>query len=126
MANSKIIVELEELSSKLPSLIAQHSALVDSISAKMDELKNAGLIYASSHMREGKYFYLVYPVKTGEKRKREYIGTDKAKIEAAQSAIERAKKFEVLAAQLKQHEAQLGERRRVLKYLVDDLNKALR
>jgi hypothetical protein len=126
MSNNKIIVELEELSNKLPSLIVQHSARIDDISAQMDELHKAGLIYASTHWREGKYFYLVYPVKAGEKRRRDYIGTDKEKIEAAQAAIERGKTFNAFAAQLKQYEALLSESRRVLKYLVDDMTRPLR
>lgn len=126
MANNKIIAELEELSSKLPSLIAQHSMRVDDISAQMDELKKAGLIYASTHWREGKYFYLVYPVKAGDKRRRDYIGTDKGKIDTAQAAIERAKAYDALAAKLQRYEALLSESRRVLKYLIDDMARSLR
>jgi hypothetical protein len=126
MAKNKIIAELEELSNKLPHLIEQHSARVNNIALQMDELSKAGLIYASTHWREGKYFYLVYPVKAGEKRRRDYIGTDKEKIEAAQASIERAKSFDVLALQLKRYGALLSESRRVLKHLVDDMSRPLR
>ncbi len=126
MTKNKIIKELEDLSAKLPALIEAHSARVEDITAQMAALDKAGLIYASTHWREGKYFYLVYPVKAGDKRRRDYIGTDKAKIEAAELAIARAKEFDQLAAQLKRYESYLHDSRRVLKNLVDDMGRQLR
>lgn len=121
MAQNEIIKELDELSGKLPSLIAAHAVRVADLAAQMAKLKAAGLIYASFHWREGKYFYLVYPVKAGDKRKRDYIGTDKEKIKAAQAAMARAKAYDALAVQLGQYEGFLMDSRRVLKHLVTTL-----
>ena len=61
--------------SKLPELIESLSNQCREIHARMHELKRAGLIYAKPHYRQGKYLYLIYPMKDGERR-REYIGAD--------------------------------------------------
>lgn len=71
----------------------------------MDTLKKAGLIYANEHWRkdsEGqpKYFYLLYPQKQGEQRRRDYIGCDQERIESARRGIERAAEYDQLAAKL--------------------------
>ncbi|HCF5252947.1 TPA: hypothetical protein NIG42_004824 [Pseudomonas aeruginosa] len=62
-------------------------------------------MYASEHWRkdandEPKYFYLLYPQKHGEPRRRDYIGCDAAKIAEARAGIARAKEYDELAARL--------------------------
>lgn len=126
MAKGKIIGELIDLSEKLPTLIQKHSAQLDDIQRQMAELKEAGLIYASTHMREGKYFYLVYPVKSGDKRRRDYIGTDKTKIDEALASIARGKAYDALASQLNQYEEYLADKCRVLKQLTESMSRHLR
>lgn len=126
MAKNKIIKELQTMGDKLPALIEAHSVRIDELAEQMAELDKAGLIYAAPHWREGKYFYLVYPVKSGDKRRRDYIGTDTQKIEDAQAAIARGKAYDVLAAQHKRYEGFLIDTRRVLKVLVDDMTRQLK
>ncbi len=80
--------QLERFASAAPETLAklrQHRAgLVKAIKA----LERAGLVDARPHYREGKYLYLVYPQRDGE-RKREYIGAEPAKVKAAFARIDR-------------------------------------
>ncbi len=59
--------------SKLPELIESLARKYREILTRMHELKRAGLIYAKPYYRQGKYLYLIYPMKDGQRR-REYIG----------------------------------------------------
>ncbi|EFR2202963.1 hypothetical protein UNR30_004664 [Salmonella enterica] len=97
--------ELMKLAGELPALIEGLEADIAAVSARMAELKKAGLVYASEHWRkdandEPKYFYLLYPQKHGEPRRRDYIGCDAAKIAEARAGIARAKEYDELAARL--------------------------
>ena len=97
--------ELMKLAGELPALIEGLEADIAAVSARMAELKKAGLVYASEHWRkdandEPKYFYLLYPQKNGEPRRRDYIGCDTAKIAEARAGIARAKEYDELAARL--------------------------
>jgi hypothetical protein len=97
--------ELVKMAGELPALIEVLEADIVAIVERMAELQADGLIYATEHWRkdanqEPKYFYLLYPQKQGEPRKREYIGCDAVRIAEARAGIGRAKEFDALAARL--------------------------
>lgn len=97
--------EIMQQAADLPKLIQALEQEIKEVASRMAELEKAGLIYASEHWRkdsEGqpKYFYLLYPQKQGEARRREYVGCDQAKIEDARAGITRAKEFDELARKL--------------------------
>lgn len=97
--------ELFKMAGELPTLIEVLEADIVAIVERMAELQADGLIYATEHWRkdanqEPKYFYLLYPQKQGEPRKREYIGCDAARIAEARAGIGRAKEFDILAGRL--------------------------
>ncbi|MBE0436925.1 MAG: hypothetical protein IBX56_14105 [Methylomicrobium sp.] len=102
--------ELFKMAGELPALIEVLEievleADIVAIVERMAELQADGLIYATEHWRkdanqEPKYFYLLYPQKQGEPRKRVYIGCDAARIAEARAGIGRAKEFDILAGRL--------------------------
>ncbi len=100
------IAELVELAGQLPALIAGHEAALAQARARLAELKTAGLIYATSHWREGKYLYLIYPQRDG-RRTRKYIGSDPKRIADAQAGIQRAAEFDRLSAEVRAIESRL-------------------
>jgi len=96
--------ELMKLAGKLPALIEALEAEITEVAERMATLKKAGLVYATEHWRkdandEPKYFYLLYPQKPGEPRRRDYVGCDPEKIEEARAGIERGKEYDALEAQ---------------------------
>ncbi len=121
MEAAKILKSLKASSGLLPDLIERSAGDVKSLDDQMKALKRAGLIYASPHWREGKYFYLIHPT-TAEGRKREYVGTDPKRIEQAMAAIERAKQYDELRQQFDQRARELGRIERELQYLVSALD----
>ena len=97
--------ELILLAGELPALIQKMEIDMDAMAIRMAGLKDAGLVYASEHWRkdnegEPRYFYLIYPQKQGEQRRREYVGCDQRKIEQARAGIARAKEYDVLSGSL--------------------------
>lgn len=97
--------ELILLAGELPALIQKMELDMDAVAIRMAGLKDAGLVYASEHWRkdnegEPRYFYLIYPQKQGEQRRREYVGCDQRKIEQARAGIARAKEYDVLSGSL--------------------------
>jgi hypothetical protein len=107
-ATNKHTAELVKLASDIPTSIEALEAEITQVAASMDVLKRAGLIYATEHWRKGakgadkgkeKYFYLLYPHKNGEPRRRDYVGCDAVKIEEARAGIERASQYDRLATQ---------------------------
>lgn len=66
-------------------------------------------IYATPHMRAGKYLYLIYPTNKDGSRVREYIGADKNRIKEALIKVENAKHYDRLAAQNQRTESELSE-----------------
>ena len=74
-------------------------------------LEQQGATQATEHWREGKYLYLLHPTRDG-KRKREYIGRDPAKVQAAQDRVDRYKKAE-------QHRTETDRLERQLQLLID-------
>lgn len=111
----KKIVGLSKQAGSLPPLIQTLENQLSAFDKELQALKKAGLIYASEHWRkdgqgEAKYFYLLYPSKVGEKRRREYVGCDAESIQKARDGIERARKFD-----------QLTEQRTRLLYRIDEI-----
>ena len=102
---------------RLPELIESLSNQCREIHARMHELKSAGLIYAKPHYRQGKYLYLIYPMKDGERR-REYIGADPEKIESALQAINRVHEYEALSSKLARTEGCLSQGQLQLNQLI--------
>lgn len=117
-----IASECAKLAESLPELIAGLEDARKATADSMAALKRAGLIYAKTHMRQGKYLYLIYPMQDGE-RKREYVGTDAKKIEETHAAIERAKEYDALKAQLERIEQRLYTCRLHIREAVNALRK---
>jgi hypothetical protein len=96
-ALAEIAKQIEQIDSRLAS-----------IANEMANLKAAGLIYAGEHLRDGKYFYLIYPSQNGAPRKREYVGIDPERITEARAGIARAKLYESLKRDQERLEARLN------------------
>lgn len=99
--------EIFKLADGLAAKIAELEASIQAIDTHMAELQAAGLIYATEHWRKDgsgkpKFMYLLYPSRAGEKRRRDYIGSDDAKVAQARAGMERAKEFDRLANQQRQ------------------------
>ena len=114
-------VELVKLAADVPSLIDALEGQIAEVVERMAALKKAGLIYATEHWRKDgdgqpKYFYLLYPQKNGEPRRRDYVGCDAERIEEARAGIVRANEYDKLAAQ---HAAFTSRVRRVAEALHD-------
>jgi intergrase/recombinase len=106
MAKTKETEELSIITGGLPEMIDALESKIMEIISCMDKLNNAGLIYATVHWRKDtkgdpKYFYLLHPQKSGEKRRRQYVGRDAVKIEAAQAGIQRAQEYAELSNSLR-------------------------
>lgn len=93
--------------SRIPRLIESLAGTYRKTVSRMNELRRAGLIHAKPHYRQGKYLYLIYPMKDGERR-REYIGADPGKIEKALEAVNRVHEYEVLSHELARVEGALS------------------
>jgi hypothetical protein len=103
------IESLSAVAASLPGCIGKLDALRAEIAGKMDALKERGLIYATEHMKDGKYLVLLYPIQRGEPRRREYVGKEPQKMQEAREAMQRARDYDVLAAQAKCLDAVLYE-----------------
>ena len=106
---------------RVPELIESLSRKYREILVRMHELERAGLIYAKPHYRQGKYLYLIYPMKDGERR-REYIGADPEKIESALQAINRVHEYEALSSKLARTEGCLSQGQSQLDQLIRTLS----
>lgn len=102
-----VVSELEALAGEMPALIAAQKAALQVNERQMTALEDAGLIYANEYWRDGKYLYLIYPTETDGKRKREYIGCDPERIQAARDGIKRAKDYDRLSADTRRIESLL-------------------
>ncbi len=107
--------------SKLPELVESLSRKYREILTRIHELKRAGLFYAKPHYRQGKYLYLIYPMKDGERR-REYIGADPEKKKVALQAINRVHEYEALSNKLARTEGCLSQGQLQLNQLVRTLS----
>lgn len=107
--------ELAKDAGALPALIAKLDAALAALADRMAALKRAGLIYAAEHWREGRYLYLIFPMKDGQRPKPGYVGCDPVRIAQAQAALARAVEYDALA-----------ERQRRLEWLADTVARQLR
>lgn len=107
--------ELVATAGKLPGQIAKLDATLAAIADRMAALKRAGLIYAAEHWREGRYLYLIFPMRDGQRPKPAYVGCDPARIAEAQAALARAVEYDALA-----------EQQRRLEWLADSVSRQLR
>lgn len=107
--------ELAATAGKLPGQISKLDATLAAIADRMAALKRAGLIYAAEHWREGRYLYLIFPMRDGQRPKPAYVGCDPARIAEAQAALARAVEFDALA-----------EQQRRLEWLADSVARQLR
>ena len=95
--------ELVKLATDMPGLIDALENQIDQVAKSMVALKKAGLIYATEHWRKDakgrpKYFYLLFPQKNGEARRRDYVGCDSESIEKARAGLTRANEYDIQAA----------------------------
>lgn len=105
--------ELEDLAGMLPAIIATQKDMLAAKVSEMQALKKAGLIYANEHWRDGKYLYLIFPSRGGD-RERRYVGADEKKIADAKASIQRAKDYDVLASEVRGIEQRLSRGRESL------------
>lgn len=97
--NKGPISRLAEVVAALPGVIAKLDAAKNDLAQRMAALEQRGLIYATVHMKDGKYATLLYPIQPGQPRRRKYVGRDPQKIMDAKDAIQRAKDYDELAKQ---------------------------
>lgn len=116
------IAEVEKLADQLPVLIAAQKTALANKQNEMEVLKKAGLTYASEHWRSGKYLYLIYPSRDGQ-RERKYIGADPAKIADAQASIRRANEYDRLAIEAARIERALQQGCERLRGVIDCLSE---
>lgn len=97
--NKGPIARLTEIAAALPGVIAKMDTAKNDLAQRMASLEQLGLIYATVHMKDGKYATLLYPIQPGQPRRRKYVGRDPQKIMDAKDAIQRAKDYDELAKQ---------------------------
>lgn len=123
MTESSQLTKLSGSTKKLGQLIDKATGERKSIERNMRALKAKGLIYASPHWRDGRYLYLLYPLVNGEPRRREYIGADPERIEAAQQAIERAQQYDTLNQRLSSLDAVINRAAQSIASAVSELQR---
>lgn len=99
ITNKGPISRLTEVAAALLGVIAKLDAAKNDLAQRMAALERLGLIYATVHMKDGKYATLLYPIQPGQPRRRKYVGRDPQKIVDAKDAIQRAKDYDELAKQ---------------------------
>lgn len=117
------ISSLNTISTQLPALIAGLDLATTELAQRMHELEKEGLIYATEHWKDRKYMTLLYPIKPGEPRRREYVGNDETKVKDAQAKIQRAKDFDALAEQARRIDGALTEALRHLRNATQVLSR---
>jgi len=122
MTESSQLSKLTGNAKKLGQIIAATSGERKAIEREMRALKAKGLIYASTHWRDGRYLYLLYPL-NGEPRKREYIGADPARIKAAQEAMQRAEQYDSLNHRLRAVDAAIMRAAHLIASAVAELQR---
>jgi len=85
--------EIMELLDRTKAAAESLARSIQTETDEMEKLKRAGLIYAGTWYKAGKYLYLVYPSDGNGDRKRDYIGADEDKITTALAGIERGQKY---------------------------------
>lgn len=101
MSQKQTQTPLAKLAADLVKAITATQAKADQLQAEIDQLNKAGITNAQLHMRDGKYAYWIHPQRDGARR-RQYIGADPHKIQAAHNTIQRTQRHTQLS---KQHAA---------------------
>jgi len=107
---------LEMNLSVLPKKISTLHARYEALSKQKHTLLETGIIDATPYWHQGKYLYLIYPMKDG-KRQREYVGADQRKCAPVMAALRRAQRHQQIEVRLQHLETQLRE----AMFLVDRL-----
>lgn len=100
MTESSQINKLATTARRLGQLFEKAGHRRKNIERTMRKLKAQGLIYATTHMRDQKYMYLLYPSKAGEPRRREYVGSNLKRMAEANEGIQRRESYDAALAQL--------------------------
>ena len=108
----RLEMNLSVLPKKISTLQARH----ESLSKQKHALLKTGIIDATPYWHQGKYLYLIYPMKDG-KRRREYVGADPRKCAPIMAAVRRAQRHRQIEVRLQHLETQLRE----AMFLVDRL-----
>jgi len=74
----------------LDVLTRTHIFQREQLAVKLMELEQQGIVEATPYFAQGKYLYLISPMRQG-KRKRVYIGSDREACAKAEADIERGK-----------------------------------
>lgn len=90
----------------LDVLVRTHVFQRDLLAVKLIELENKGIVQATPYFAQGKYLYLIAPMRQG-KRQRTYIGSDRAACAKAEADIERGKEHLSIQQQLRQVDHEL-------------------
>jgi len=106
----KVEVMLREMIQVTQKMQAEYNAL----HTQAVELEVAGVDYAGTTWKDGKYLYLVYPVAQDGTRKRVYIGADKAKIDAVEKRLERGLQLVEVKRQIWELDAHMGRMENIL------------
>lgn len=122
--NKTTIGRLADLAAALPGLIEKLEAKRDELAAQMATLKRDGLIYATEHMKDGKYLVLLHPIKNGGPRRREYVGKDPQKVQGARDSIRRAKEYDELLGRSQQLDRLLTNGYKGIQEAVRELSSA--
>ncbi len=110
------LLRLEMNLSVLPKKISTLQAQYEALSKQKHSLLETGVIDATPYWHQGKYLYLIYPMKDG-KRRREYVGANQQKCATVIATIRRAQRYQQIEVRLQHLETQLRE----AMFLVDRL-----
>lgn len=100
--------KLDRQLAAIPQRIATLRTLHQTLYQEQQALYSAGLIEAYPYWHQGKYLYLIHPMKNGL-RKREYIGADPRKLSHVLVALRRATRYKKITARLQSLETQIGQ-----------------
>lgn len=84
---------IEQLISEIAEQVRQLQEAIEIEQHNMNQLDRAGIKYAGVWWKDGKYLYLVGASDGFGYRKREYIGADQVKVQAAMDSLKRGQLF---------------------------------
>ena len=84
---------IEQLISEISEQVRQLREAIEIEQHNMNQLDKAGIKYAGIWWKDGKYLYLVSASDGFGSRKREYIGADPVKVQAAMDSLKRGQLF---------------------------------
>lgn len=84
---------IEQLISEVAEQVRQLKEAIEIEQANMNLLDRAGIKYAGIWWKDGKYLYLVGASDGFGYRKREYIGADPVKVQAAMDSLKRGEMY---------------------------------